>query len=170
MLERAGIAPGLRRFVRAVDARYERQSYELTVPLSRPAFDGEALGEVAEAFHQRHRQTYGHDNRGEPVQLVSIRLAAIGAIPPLGVREAPAPAGSDAAKGQREAWFRGQGALPTTVYARERMPAGLEIAGPAVIELLESTILVPPAWQAKMTDDGFVLLGRRRVEGEGSDR
>jgi N-methylhydantoinase A/oxoprolinase/acetone carboxylase beta subunit len=50
------------------------------------------------------------------------------------------------------------------------MPAGLEIAGPAVIESLESTILVPPAWQAKMTEDGFVLLQRRQVEGEGSDR
>jgi hypothetical protein len=29
-----------------------------------------------------------------------------------------------------------------------------------VIESLESTILVPPGWQAKMNDDGFVLLTR----------
>jgi len=170
MLERAGIDPGRRRFVRAVDARYERQSYELAVPLLRPTFDAAALAEVAEAFHRRHRLTYGHDNRTEPVQLVSIRLTAVGTIPPLGLREAPAPAGSDPAKGRREAWFRGHGALPTAILARERMPAGLDIAGPAVIESLESTILVPPAWQARMTDDGFVLLRRRGVEGEGSDR
>ena len=38
------------------------------------------------------------------------------------------------------------------------MPAGLAAPGPAVIESLESTILVPPGWQAAMDDDGFVLL------------
>ena len=41
------------------------------------------------------------------------------------------------------------------------MPAGLVVPGPAVIESLESTILVPPAWQATMNDDGFVLLTRQ---------
>ena len=45
-------------------------------------------------------QTYGHDNRGEPVQLVSMRLAAIGAIPPLTIREQPAAAGHDAGQGR----------------------------------------------------------------------
>jgi N-methylhydantoinase A len=40
------------------------------------------------------------------------------------------------------------------------MPAGLTVPGPAVIESLESTILVPPAWQATMNDDGCVLLTR----------
>ena len=37
-------------------------------------------------------------------------------------------------------------------------PAGLAAAGPAVIESLESTILVPPGWQAVMDADGFVLM------------
>ncbi len=167
MLDRAGIAPGQRQFVRAVDARYERQSYELTIPFSRPVFDRDALGEVTEGFHRRHRLTYGHDNRAEPVQLVSIRVTAIGAIPPLRVRDAPAPAGSDPLKGHRSAWFRGHGEVAAAVYARARMPAGLEIAGPAIVESLESTILVPLAWQARMNDDGFVLLRRRQ---DGRDR
>ena len=38
------------------------------------------------------------------------------------------------------------------------MPAGLKVMGPAVIESLESTILVPPGWHARMDEDGFVLL------------
>jgi N-methylhydantoinase A len=167
MLDRANIPSHRRRFVRAVDARYERQSYELAIPLSRPVFDGQALGEVAESFHERHRLTYGYDNRAEPVQLVSIRLTAVGAIPQIGVRETPAPAGTDPLKGRREAWFRGHGAVTAAVYARARMPAGVVIAGPAVIEALESTILVPPAWQAEMDHDGFVFLRRRH---DGNDR
>ena len=48
------------------------------------------LQKIAETFHDRHRHTYGHDNRAEPVQIVSVRLAAIGTIPPLVVRDRPA--------------------------------------------------------------------------------
>ena len=120
-----------------------------------------ALAEIAEAFHDRHRQTYGHDNRGEPVQLVSIRVTAIGAIPPLLIRDKTAPSGTDAVKSQRQVWFRDTGSTSANIYTRSRMPAGLVAPGPAVIESLESTILVPPGWQARMREDGFVVLTRR---------
>jgi N-methylhydantoinase A len=162
MLERARVAPERRRFERAIDARYERQSFELLIPAPPRPIDRAALAEIAEAFHARHRQTYGHDNRTEPVQLVSIRVAAIGVIPPLAIRARPAAAPTDAVKSRRSVWFRETGAIEATVYDRSRMPAGLLAPGPAVIESLESTILVPPGWQARMTDDGFVLLQRSK--------
>ena len=164
MLDRAGVAPERRRFERSIDARYERQSYELPIPVPAHAFSHAALSEIADAFHDRHRQTYGHDNRSEPVQLVSIRVAAIGTIPPLPIREKTAGAGIDAVKSQRQVWFRATGTVDAMVYHRGRMPAGLVAKGPVVIESLESTILVPPDWQAKMTDDGFVVLTRRDEE------
>ena len=161
MLDRAGVAPERRRFERSIDARYERQSYELSISVPSRTLDQAALGEIAEAFHNRHRQTYGHDNRGEPVQLVSARVAAIGAISSLLIQTRTAAAGANAVKGGRQVWFRQTGAAEATIYDRGRMVAGLIAPGPAVIESLESTILVPPGWQAKMTDDGFVVLTRR---------
>ena len=161
MLDRARIVPEQRRFERSFDARYERQSYELAVPVPPRVLDGAALGEIAEAFHVRHRVTYGHDNRAEPVQLVSARVTAIGAMPALAIRRKPALAGSDALKGHRRVWFRDTGEVSARVYQRARMPAGAVCAGPAVIESVESTILVPSAWQAAMDDNGFVLLRRR---------
>src|SRR5262245_32061920 len=160
MLDRAGVAPGQRRFERSVDARYARQSFELAVPVPPRPIGEAALAEIATAFHDRHRYTYGHDNRGEPVQIVSVRLAAIGATPPLVIRDQVAPARTDAVKSERQVWFRETGTVEAAIYDRKRMPAGLAAAGPAVIESLESTILVPPGWQAKMNDDGFVLLTR----------
>ena len=89
-----------------------------------------------------------------------MRLAAIGTIPPLLIRDTPARSGTDAAKSKRQLWFRGAGAVDATIYDRRRMPPGLKVAGPVVIESLESTILVPPGWQARMNEDGFVLLAR----------
>jgi len=160
MLDGAGVARDRRRFERSVDARYRRQSYELAVPLSRDPVNRAALAKLAEDFHQRHRTTYGHDNCAEPVQIVSVRVAAIGEIPPLVVRDIPAGAGTDARKGRRTVWFRDAGAVEAAVYDRRRMPAGLALAGPAVIESLESTILVPPGWIATMNEDGFVLMRR----------
>jgi N-methylhydantoinase A len=157
MLDRAGVAADRRRFERSIDARYERQSYELAVPVPAGVLDAAALQALADAFHERHRRTYGHDNRGEPVQLVSLRVTAIGAIPALTISAPTAPHG-DAVKARRAVWFRGTGAVEATIYDRRRMPAGLLAPGPAVIESLESTILVPPGWQAAMDDKGFVHL------------
>jgi N-methylhydantoinase A len=162
MLERAGVAPERRRFERAVDARYPRQSHELAVPVPARPVDATALRAIAQAFHDRHLHTYGHDNRGEPVQIVSVRVTAIGATAPLAIRDSAARAGTDAVKAKRQLWFRDSGVIDATIYDRKRMPAGFAVAGPAVIESLESTILVPPAWQAEMNADGFVLLTRRQ--------
>jgi N-methylhydantoinase A len=158
MLDRAGVVPERRRFERSLDARYPRQSYELSVPVPSQPIDHATLEMIAMAFQDRHLKTYGHDNRGESVQIVSVRVAAIGNIPSLRIRDAPACAGTDPVKAKRQLWFRSTGAVGATVYDRRRMPPGLEVPGPAVIESLESTILIPPGWQGRMNEDGFVLL------------
>jgi N-methylhydantoinase A len=162
MLERAGIDAGRRRFDRSVDARYAGQSYELNVPVAGGPVDAAAIGGIAEAFHVRHAQTYGHDNRAEPVQFVSLRLAAIGLIPPLSIRQQPAAAGTRSAKPSREVWFRGTGTIAAEVHDRARMGAGAIVDSPAVVESLESTILIPPGWQARMDADGFILMARTK--------
>ena len=160
MLDRAGVAPARRRFERSVDARYPRQSHELVISVPPRAVDAAALAEIAAAFHDRHLHTYGHDNRSEPVQIVSVRVTAIGAIAPLVIRDTVARSGTNTIKAKRQVWFRETGVIEAAIYDRKRMPAGLEVAGPVVIESLDSTILVPPGWQAKMNEDGFVLLTR----------
>ena len=131
------------------------------MPVPARALDAAALDEMAEVFHNRHLTTYGHDNRSEPVQIVSIRVAAIGAIAPLKIRDTTAPPGTDARKGTRRAWFRETGLVETAIFERARLAAEWHAPGPLVIESLESTILVPPGWQAKMNADGFVVLTRR---------
>ena len=47
------------------------------------------------------------------------------------------------------------------------MPAGFTVVGPAVIEALESTILLPPGWQGRMDENGFVWLAREHTQGDG---
>jgi len=165
MLDRAHVAAARRHFVRSVDARYVRQSYELALPVPARPLDADGLAGIAEAFHSRHRSTYGHDNRSEPVQLVSLRVAAIGSIPPLRLRQTPAQPGTDPTKAQRSLWFGGV-RHQALVLDRARMPAGFTVVGPAVIESLESTILLPPRWQGRADENGFVWLRREPAQGD----
>jgi N-methylhydantoinase A/oxoprolinase/acetone carboxylase beta subunit len=45
------------------------------------------------------------------------------------------------------------------------MAEGTRVHGPAVVESLESTILIPPGWQARMDSDGFILMARTKQGG-----
>ncbi len=95
MLDRAGVNVGRRRFDRSVDARYAGQSYELNVPVASGTVDTAAIGGIAEAFHARHAQTYGHgqSRRDCPVRQPASR-GRLESFPPLTIRQQPAAAGT----------------------------------------------------------------------------
>ena len=161
MLDRAGVAPERRRFERSVDARYQRQSYELPVPVPSGALDGAALDADRRGFSRSPPPTYGHDNRSEPVQLVSVRLTAIGEIPPLAIRDRPAAAATDAPRAKRRSGSAPAGTVDAAILIAHACRPDL-VRGPGGDRVAEFTILVPPGWQAAMDEDGFVLLTRPR--------
>src|ERR1043165_9490404 len=63
-----------RALLHAAGVRYRREAYELTGPMADGPVTREVLDALAEAFHDRHRRTYGHANPNETVQLVNLRL------------------------------------------------------------------------------------------------
>jgi N-methylhydantoinase A len=159
MLDAAGVPPERRALQRSADCRYRRQAYELTVPMAEGPVTAATLAALAADFHAKHEQTYGHANRSEPVQLVNLRLTALGRLPPLTLAQP-----SDIAAGresERRAWFAGA-MRPCRVLWREGLSAGTAVPGPAVIESLESTTVVPPGWTARVGDHGIIRLVRER--------
>ncbi len=155
----AGIPPERRVLVRAADVRYRRQAYELTVPLAEGPITRESLDGLAAAFHEKHRQTYGHANPAEPVQLVNLRLTASGRLSKLALVQPPASA--PARRRMREVWFPQIGSTPCPVHWRDGLAAGETLAGPAIIEAMDSTIVVPPGWIASVDGKGYIRLRRR---------
>ena len=81
MLRDAGIPEPDRIVERAADCRYTKQAYELTVPLAGGTVTRESLDALARAFHAQHLRTYGHENPNESVQMVNVRVTAIGRMP-----------------------------------------------------------------------------------------
>ncbi len=149
------------RLERSVDMRYVGQSFEINVP-----FQDRDWGLVVGDFHARHAQRYGHAHPEEPVELVNLRVRAVGETPKPVFEELPA-GGADASAasaGERPVWFEGPGGLQphaARLFERERFTAGNRIEGPAVVFQMDATTVVPPGWTGKVDRWGHLLLERR---------
>ena len=158
MLDAAKVPPERRALPRQADLRYRRQAYELTVPIADGPITRETLDAAMAAFHVKHELTYGHANKSEPVQLVNLRLTAIGRLPSLTL--AHHGDASEARTHIRYVWFPGATYTATHVHWRPGLPSGSIVTGPAIIEALDSTTVVPPGWTARVDDYGFIRMTR----------
>jgi len=158
MLVAAKVPDDRRALLRLADVRYRRQAYELTIPVADGPITRAGLDALAEQFHTRHAQTYGHANRNEPVQLVNLRLTALGRLPDLRLAQHTDPA--RARLRHRAVWFPATGLVDTPIHWRDGLVPGTELTGPAVIEALDSTTVLPPGWRARVDDQGYLRLTR----------
>jgi N-methylhydantoinase A len=134
------------------ELRYRGQAFELAVEAA-PDATPEPL---RAAFEAAHEERYGHRAPGEEIELVTVRVRAVQAS--AAVAELPAPAGEAPQPARRDA--RIGGASVELAVWRGTLPPATEIAGPAVCELPESTLLVPPGWSGAVTESGAVELRR----------
>jgi len=159
MLRAARVPPDRQVLLRHADVRYRRQAYELTVPIT----DGEVtrvmLDELAAAFHARHEQTYGHANHSEAVQLVNLRLTALGRLPDLVLAQYGDSANAKVRR--RDVWFAETKFTPTPVHWRDGLTPDTQLTGPVIIEAMDSTTVVPPGWQALIDELGYVRIQRQ---------
>ncbi|MGE0259407.1 MAG: hydantoinase/oxoprolinase family protein [Alphaproteobacteria bacterium] len=157
MLDAARVPPERRVLRYQADLRYRRQAYELTVPLNEGPVTRTALAALAADFHDRHRRTYGHANPSESVQLVNLRLTASGRSPELVLRQR---GGSSRPVRERSAWFPEAGFVPCPVHWRDGLAPGASLTGPAIVEALDTTVVVPPGWTARIDERGYIRMRR----------
>jgi N-methylhydantoinase A len=151
-LEQEGFAADRIHIGRSLDLRYAGQGYELTVacgPLAAPG-DLEALRAT---FDTQHKSMFGHMAPGEPVEIVSYRMQATGLVPPvpMGRFEATGMRPDDALRERRRVRFDGAD-LDTPVYQRERLDVGVSLAGPAVIDQFDCTVVVYPGQEVRVDE------------------
>lgn len=160
-LQREGVAPGDGVIHVLLDLRYQRQSFELTLPA--PQLTDERIGpgdlcsELSSAFHQAHETAYGYANPGERIQLVAVRVRAEGRIE----RGVPPSVGqgSGAPVPDQALMTRFDGArVRTPVYRREQLMAGASIPGPAILVEPHATTVIPPHDTAWVTPTGALLI------------
>jgi N-methylhydantoinase A len=162
VLESEGVEPAKIRLRRVVDARYLGEAHEVKVPAPDGPLDEAGLSTLVDRFHDVHEQVYGYGYRGQqPVELVNLRVQAVGEVHRPVVRVATEVAGGPApASADRPVYFDGRGYVGTAVYQRATLGVGFELRGPAVIEEFGSTTVVFPGWGARVDGQRNLVMER----------
>ncbi len=141
--------------------RYEGQEHTISVHLPAGDFGAAEISELIGRFKDAYEReyTYRLDNA---VEIVSYNLIAYAAIDRPELAKLPGGGNTaDAVKGRRTVDFDEQGLREATIYDREKLPAGADLSGPAVIEEVGSTTVVFPG-QSVLTDECCLPRNTRR--------
>ena len=143
---------------RQADMRYVGQSYELTVSI-RPAADGAVAAAVA-AFHKTHEAHYGHCDPSADVEFVNLRTVhtfRLEAMPVSRCDQQRKP--NNDACAFRPVYFDSIGEFTRVpVHDRATIAVGEVIAGPAIIEQADTTVVVYPGQRAHTRPDRTIVL------------
>jgi N-methylhydantoinase A len=157
-----GIPRKDRHYIATVDVRYQGQAYELNIPVS-------GVVDIRDAFHEAHQQTYGHAMRERAVEVVNLRLRALGVVENADLVTAEETDGGDdefqgaayavpgdAQLGEKEVI----GGKWMALFDRERLTPGARFMGAALVFQMDSTIYVPEDWSARVDAYGNLILER----------
>ncbi len=159
-LNKEGVPESSRDITRRADLRYARQGFELAVDVPDGTLDSESLMSVVNAFHRTHEQLYTYAAPDAPVEIVNLRVTAIGRLDkPDFQKLEPGQGVDDALIGARNVWLAdSEGFTECPVYERSRLGAGDTIEGPAIVEQLDSTTLILAGHKAEVHDSGSIII------------
>jgi len=148
-LEHEGIDEAQRVFTPSLDLRYQGQAYELNMP-----YDTEL--DIADFFHATHKSKYGHALYGRSIEVVNLRLRAMGIVSrpeivPEALQDTPAlPIG-------QKTTVTGE---VLSLYNREALLPGMQFDGGVLVFQLDSTIYIPAGWRAAVDAYRNLILTR----------
>ncbi len=162
-LEGDGVPPERQKFQRIAECRYHGQGFELRAGIP----DGEVtqgnVTDIIASFHAQHRLDYGYAFDDAEVELITIRMIGTEVVTPLKVARLDQANGTSidhALLYRRQTTFDDGQTLDTPRYDRGALKAGHRVLGPAILIQHNSTTLVPPAYQALVTDYGSLRITR----------
>ena len=147
-------------FNRWADLRYTHQGSEVTVSFDGSQVTGETIGGAIQEFHNHHEQLYGFA-LDQPVEIVTLRVSASGDVGSVDMPERPGGlvAPEQAIASRRQVFFDESGGfVPCNIYDRDRLAPGSSINGPAILEGMDSTVLINPGWTGQIDKYGNCIM------------
>ena len=151
------------KLVRSAEMRFVGQGYEIGVALPPGPYTADDEKRLRESFFSAYAATYGDRafDRADAVEFVHFRLtASVGlAAPARAVLAAGDGNAKRALKKRRPVFFpETKGFADCPIYDRYALAAGDKIAGPAIVEERESTVVIPPDSCARVDDGGNIVV------------
>ena len=146
----------------SADMRYRGQSFEVETELDAAAIEAGDVDSFADAFHAAHQRLYYHSDPGAPVQVINLRLVAVGRTPKPGFApEAEREGGAEPER--RIPVYAGGARRQVPLFLRHRLRPGDRIQGPAVVAQEDTTLCVADGFTGRVDGYRNLLLHR---EGE----
>lgn len=147
----------------SADLRYAGQNFELAINFKNDQFNRDTALALRAEFDKAHEVAYGYSQSNEPVELVGMRvkLAGILSKPPLPKTKAGSGLKSI---GSRKVSFGKNIWTETPIYRREAIPVEQNFEGPAVIEQMDSMLLIFPGDTAKIDGWGNLIIDLGQAE------
>ncbi|MEH7121147.1 hydantoinase/oxoprolinase family protein [Neobacillus vireti] len=148
MLAKENVEEQNRRFVYGIDMRFKGQNYEITIPVEYKDLLEDSVYKIVERFHEQHERIYGYSNKNGLVEFVNYRLTALGELPKASLEKFEEQDGRKVKPTSfREVYFSEvdkPGYYSTAIFNRDDFVPGDQIKGPAIIEQMDTTILILP--------------------------
>ncbi|WP_436347273.1 hydantoinase/oxoprolinase family protein [Natronorubrum sp. FCH18a] len=155
-LTQEGVEDEQMRMDHRVKMRYVGQWRSLEVSCTRHI---DSIDAIKGRFHRQHEQTYAYSDEEQPVEIYGLHVIGRGIVEKPSFPEIKTHEAQSAHQTTRDAYFESAGEyVQTDVYEREALGAGASINGPAIIEQMDSTVVVPPNSTAEVDETGTVIL------------
>jgi len=143
--------------IKSLDMRYKGQNYEVTVNYSDNKIKN--IESLKEVFYKEYRRlyTYSYD---EPILIINFNLTVIGLIQKPKIQKGIVVQSRNSPKaliGERRAYFNGNFTL-TSIYNRELLFPGNLVTGPAIIEQMDSTTIIPPGQKGTIDEYYNIII------------
>ena len=159
----------------SLDMRYVKQYHEVNVEVSRDYVYGFNLEEIVRQFHHKHNLLYGYslEDEGTPIELLNMRLSSVGSTekPKFIEEEFAGEDPANAYKRHRKAYLPGQKEFAEMpVFDGAGLNFGNRIAGPAIIEQVNTTTFLTSEYSLVVDRYGSFMLFLKEREAEFAGR
>ncbi|TFG29961.1 MAG: hydantoinase/oxoprolinase family protein [Promethearchaeota archaeon] len=158
---RANIIPENRQIKYYMEARYPYQVYDLNIPLTENRITEKNISKIIESFHEIHQKFYASSDPKSHIEATALRVSAIGKVKKPQIKEIVKTEenASIALKGTRNVYFREKERfIETSIYDGDKLKNGHIINGPAIVEEVNTTIVIPPNYILNVTKYGDYFL------------
>jgi len=148
-------------FIPSAEMRYRGQEHTVNIPMPGLAPTLEDVPAITERFNTVHQQQYGHSMELDPIEIVTLRLRAVGLLPRPALARIAAGSGDirAASRGSRMVYNRERrGEIEYQVVDRMRLGAGDRVSGPAIIEEPSSTTMLHEGDRLRVGEYGELLI------------
>jgi N-methylhydantoinase A len=147
LLAEESIPESRRRFTVKLDCRYVKQYHEVSFVVATESVRNGDIDTIGSAFHTEHKRLYGYslEDEGTPIELINVRVRAVGITEKPVYAEEPyaGPDPQAARKGERAVLIPEERVFCTVpVYDGHKTRCGNRLAGPALIEQVNTTLLL----------------------------